>query len=171
MRLFGSELEQRADRIARAAPGARLEVAAEEDQRRDHCCDLEVRVGVETADEHDGRPQVGRESADGDQRVHRRRAVACALQRRAMEVDSAPEDDGRRERKRDPFPARELKRRNHGQGSERRCESDRDIQTTPKRGDGLVVVVMPARLVDRMRVIPAASTADTRSSTATDGSQ
>jgi hypothetical protein len=70
-----------------------------------------------------------------------------------MEVDAAPEDDGRRERKCGPFPARELKPWDHGQGSERRSESEGDAQTTPKRGDGLVAVVMPARLVDRMRVI------------------
>ncbi len=39
--------------------------------------------------------------------------VARALERRAVEPHTAPEDDGRREHERDPFPARELKGRDH----------------------------------------------------------
>ena len=43
-RLLRAELEQRADRLARAALRARLEVAAEQDERGDDGGDLEVRV-------------------------------------------------------------------------------------------------------------------------------
>ncbi len=155
-RLLRSQLEQHANRLARAALGARLEVAAEEDQRRDHRGDLEVRVRVDAADEHDRRPEVGSERAEGDQGVHRRGEMARALQAPRGGSRSAPEHDGCREDERDPLPARELKRRDHGERRKRCSQRDGDDEAPPKNRRRLVVVVMRARVVNRMGVVPGA---------------
>ena len=126
-RLLRSELEQHADRLARAALRARLEVAAEQDQRRDHRGDLEVRVRVEPADEHDRRPEArrracrSRSACPSSPRDGARSASAAR-----WKPDAAPEDDGCREDERDPLPARELQRRDHGERRERRGERDGD---------------------------------------------
>ena len=117
--LLRAELEQRADRRARAAPRARLEVAAEQDQRRDDGRDLEVDVGVVHDEQSDDRPAPGGERADRDERVHRRGAVAGVEERGAVEAEARPEDDGRREREREPLPAVELERRDHREHDER----------------------------------------------------
>ena len=61
--LLRAQLEQCADRLRGAALRTSLELPPEEDERRGHRRDLEVRVGIEAADEDDGRPDPGRERA------------------------------------------------------------------------------------------------------------
>ena len=69
---------------------------------------------------------------------------------------SAPEHDGCREEERDPLPARELKRRDHGERRKRCSQRDGDDEAPPKNRRRLVVVVMRARVVNRMGVVPGA---------------
>ena len=128
-----AELEQGADRLARATPGARFEVAAEQDQRRDHGGSLEVRLGVEPGEQHDRRPAPGGERPDRDQRVHRRRAVARRPEGGAMERPARPEDDRRRERERDPLPARELQRHHHRDQGDGHAQHGCDDEPQPQR--------------------------------------
>ena len=120
--LLRAELEERADRSARAASRPRLEVAPEQDQRRDHGGDLEVDVRVVDDDECGDRPAPGRERADRDERVHRGRAVPGVQDGSTVEVEPGPEDDRRREREREPLPALELQRHHHREDDERRRE-------------------------------------------------
>ena len=143
-RLLGAELQQLADRLRGAALGAGLEVAAEHDQRRHDRADLEVGVGGDAADEHDGRPEPGGDRAERDQRVHRRREVARVLQRGAVEPDAGVEDDRRREGEREPLPAGEAQRRHHRQQGDRHGQDDRERQPPREHGQRLVVMVMPA---------------------------
>ena len=131
--LLRAELEQRADRLARAALGAGLEEAAEQDQRRDHGADLEVRVGVEPGDEHDGRP-VQAASVPIEISVSIVAARWRAFRRAARwNGQPGPEHDGRRERERDPLPAAELERRHHGEQRERRRQGDRHDEPAKER--------------------------------------
>ena len=123
--LLRAELEERADRSARAASRPRLEVAPEQDQRRDHGGDLEVDVRVVDDDERGDRPAPGRERADRDERVHRGRAVPRVQDGSTVEVEPGPEDDRRREREREPLPALELQRHHHREDDERRREHGR----------------------------------------------
>ncbi len=118
--LLGAELEETADRGARSPPCARLEVAPEQDERRDHGRDLEVHVcAVDEKDRRD-RPAPCGERADRDECVHRRGAVPRVHERRAVEVEACPEDDGRRQCEREPLPAAELHGRGHREHDERR---------------------------------------------------
>ncbi len=48
-----------------------------------------------------------------------------------MEAEAGPEDDGRRERERDPLPAVELERRDHREQDERSRQRGRDHQPAP----------------------------------------
>ena len=115
-----------------AALGARLEVAAREQEHGDDGGDLEVElVGAALGEEverhphvrHAGvaeeqrveRPQPGGERAERDQRVHRRGAVAEVRPRRAVERPAAPQDDRRGELEREPLPVVELERGDHRQ--------------------------------------------------------
>ena len=50
-----------------------------------------------------------------------------------MEVEAGPEDDRRRESEREPLPAAELERRDHGEHDERRGERCRDDEPPPHR--------------------------------------
>ena len=50
-----------------------------------------------------------------------------------MEVEACPEDDRCREREREPLPAVELKRGDHGKNDERRRESGRDDEALSNR--------------------------------------
>ena len=104
-RLLRAELEQLPDRLGRAALGARLQVAAEHDQRRHDRRDLEVDVGAETSDQHHRRPQPRRQRAQRDQRVHRGGEVASVLQRHPVKAASRVEDDRRRQRRARPTPS------------------------------------------------------------------
>ena len=117
--LLRAGLEERADRGPRAPARAGLEVAAEEDERRDDGAHLEVEVGAVEEEERDERPAPGRERADRDERVHAGRAVARAERGRPVEGPARDEDDGRRERGRDPLPARELQALGHREDEER----------------------------------------------------
>ena len=85
--LLRAELEQGADRLARAAARAELEAAAEQDQRRDHGGDLEVRVRVDAADEDDRRPASRRRAC--------RPRSACPSSRRRGARSGAPRDGTR----------------------------------------------------------------------------
>ena len=113
-RLLRAELEQGADRLARAAAGAGLEVAAEQDQRRDHGGDLEVRVARRCR-------RRGRPSTSARRRACRPRSACPSSRRRGAAFRSAARwngqpaqnTTGRRERERDPLPAVELERRHH----------------------------------------------------------
>ncbi len=73
---LGTELEERANGLARPALGAGLEIPAEENQRRDDSANLEVGLRVESADQDNGRPSPRGQRADRDQGVHRRGKVA-----------------------------------------------------------------------------------------------
>ena len=131
--VLGAELEQRRQRGAGAALGARLEVAAGEQERRHDRADLEVdlvraaagavgdqvelhphagHAGV-AEEERVQRPAAGREHADGDQRVHRRGAVLEVRPRRAVERPRAPQDHRRGELQAQPLPVVELQRADH----------------------------------------------------------
>ncbi len=104
--LLGAELEERADRRARAPPRSSLEIAPEQDQRRDHGGDLEVDVGVGDHGERRDRPAPRRKRADRDERVHRRGAVPRVAGGPLGGSRARPEDDRRRECERKPLPAR-----------------------------------------------------------------
>jgi hypothetical protein len=125
-RLLCAELEQRPDRGSGAPLGARLQVATEEDERRDDSRGLEVRVGVVERDHGQERPGVCGEGAERDERVHPGRALPGPGEGGAMEGPASPEDDGRREREREPLPAFELKRGHHREEDERERQRGRD---------------------------------------------
>ena len=148
VRLAGAELEQPADRLGRAALRARLQVAAEQDQRRHHRRDLEVRVRSEAADQDDGRPEPGRQRPERDQRVHRRCEMARAPQRGSMEGEPGVEDDRRRQGERDPFPAREAERRDHREQRDRQRQGDREREPPGQGAERPVVVVLLLVLVN-----------------------
>ena len=135
--LLRAELEERANRSARAPPRASLEIATEQDQRRDDRRNLEVDVCVVDDDERSHRPPPGGKRADGDERVHRRRAVPRIQSGSAMEVEARPEDDRCRERKGEPFPALELERHDHRKDDERRGQHRRDDEP-PANGVGTI---------------------------------
>ena len=107
--VLGAELEQRAQRRAGAAPGARLEVAAEQHEGRDDRGHLEVdRVagGIARGDELERHAQSAapaprkqsattdqpqaRQRAERDERVHGRRAMAQVLPGGAVERAGPP---------------------------------------------------------------------------------
>ena len=125
-RLLRAQLEQRADRLARAAAGARLEVAAEQDQRRDHRGDLEVGVGVDPGEQDDDRPRPRRERAERDQRVHRRGAVAQVAAPRRGGTASRPRTRPASRARARATPSPELERRRHREHDERGGERGRD---------------------------------------------
>ena len=159
-RLLRTELEQLADRLRGAALGARLEVAAEQDQRRHDGRDLEVRLGGEAADEHDRRPQPGRKRC-------RARSTCPSSPPRAGR-SGAPRDGSRpRSRRRPGSTGRsathsqpeKLKRRHHRQQRDRDRQHSSDQQSRLViDGQRLVVMVVPCasspcscRVVDRPR--------------------
>ncbi len=156
--LLRAELQQRSEGGAGAALGARLEVAAGEDEDGHRGGRLEVdvlgavaggaREQVE-AHSHPGhagvaeeerveRPQPGGEHADRDERVHRRGRVLRVEPGGAVERPRAPDDDRRGERQRRPLPVVELQRGDHRDQQHREGERGRDQQAVPE-GGGLVV--------------------------------
>ena len=163
---FAPSSQQLPDRVARTALRTRLEVAAEQDERRERGRELEIGVPRRaTCDEHDRRPEPRGERPDRDQRVHRRRQVARGSERRAVKAEAAPEHDRRRERKRDPLPAGELERRHH------REQRDRNRRARPQpRGAAArlasapSVAVLPPRASPRARRSPQTRPSPTRSS-------
>jgi hypothetical protein len=151
--ILGAELEQRLEGGAGAALGARLEEAAGEQERRHDRAHLEVdlvraaaraigdqverhsharHAGV-AEEERVQRPAEGREHAERDQRVHRRRAVLEVRPRRAVEGPRAPQDHRRRELQAQPLPVVELQRADHRDRQQRRRQQGRDEQTPPQR--------------------------------------
>ena len=128
-RVLRPELQQGPDRGARSSAGARLEEAAEQDQRRDHGRDLEVRVRVVERDEPDHGPRPGGQGADRDQRVHRGGAVARVQGGRAVERPAGPPDDRRRERECEPLPPVELEWGSHREHGERRAQGGGDDES------------------------------------------
>ena len=143
--LLRAEIEQCANRRTRAPLRARLEVAADEDQGRDHGGDLEVRVRVVEDEERDNRPPPRGQRPDRDQRVHRRREVARVQRSGAMEPVPGPEDDGRREHERKPFPALELERRDHRERRQRNGQRDRDGEPHAQRARAILGSAASAR--------------------------
>jgi hypothetical protein len=132
--VLGGELEQRTQRRTRAALGARLEVAAGEDERDHDRRRLEIHVTA--GGERVQRPGEAGQRADADQRVHRRGAVAEAGPRGAMERISAPQDDRRREREREQPPAPELQRGRHREHQQGKRQRRRDDQSRGRRPAG-----------------------------------
>ena len=151
--VLGAELEQRRQRGAGAALGARLEVAAREQERRHDGADLEVdlvraaagavgdqverhphagHAGV-AEEERVQRPAPRGEHADRDQRVHRRGAVLEVRPRRAVERPRAPQDHGRRELQAQPLPVVELQRADHRERQHRRRQQRGDEQPAAQR--------------------------------------
>ena len=99
--VLGAEVEQRAQGVLAGVLGARLEEAADEQERRDDRGDLEVEVHAALEQLDDGVAPRG-EHADRDERVHRRGEVAGVDGGGAVEGPGAPEDDGRREEQLEP---------------------------------------------------------------------
>ena len=160
-RLLRPELEQGPDRGARPSAGARLEEAAEQDQRRDHGADLEVRVCVVERDEPDHGPGPGGEGADRDQRVHRGGAVARVQRGRAVERPAGPPDDRGRERECEPLPPVELEWGSHRE-HRRAARSGRRRRRAGSGAGRAARRRLPARAPTPARY-PAASTARIRS--------
>ena len=147
--VLGAELEQRVERGAGPALGARLEVAAGEHEGGDDGADLEVHLvlaGRREAQRHAHvrqarvaeeqrveRPDVGRQDAEADQRVHRRRAVPEVGPRRLVERPRAPQHDRRGQLQDEPLPAVELQRADHRQQQRREAEQRRDDQPVAQR--------------------------------------
>ncbi len=135
-RLPRPELEERANRRARSAPRSGLEVAAEEDQRRDDGGHLEVRVAL-AAGERDRRPAPRGDRPDRDERVHRRGAATCVDERGAVEVEAGPEHDRSRQGKCEPLPPREVQRREHCDEYEGRRERRGEAEPSTHGGDAV----------------------------------
>jgi hypothetical protein len=160
--------------------GARLEVAAGEDEDGHGRGDLEVHVGTSTgpvgeqleAHRRAGHPRVGEEQrvetpgvrrpdAEADQRVHRRGPVPQVHPRGPVEGPRAPHDDGRREGQRCPLPVGELQRGDHRHEHDGHGQSGRDRETLSQRRElgigrrlapGLVRGLGRRRLRERGRV-------------------
>jgi hypothetical protein len=118
-RLLRAQLEQGADRGARAAPRAGLEITAEQDERGGHRADLEIGARAGKEEECRQRPTQGGKRAERDQRVHRRRAVTQVERRGPVEAEATPEHDRGRQPECDPFPAVKLKRRDQCERGQR----------------------------------------------------
>ena len=71
--------------------------------------------------------------------------------RRAVERPAAPEDDRRRERERDPLPARELQRRHHREQRERHGQHGRDDESQRTARSALGAAVSSRRRRARQR--------------------
>ena len=104
-RLFGTDLEQLADRLRRVAFRAALEVPAQHDQRCDDSRHLEVGVGVEPSDQDDRRPSPGRQGAQGDERVHRGCQMASVPECGPMEGCTGVRREPARRARTRPTPA------------------------------------------------------------------
>ena len=145
--LPGPEVEQRAQGRACAPLRPRLQVPAEQDQRRDPGRHLQV-GGVRPAagqQQRVQRPQVGGGHAQRDQGVHGRGAVPRADQGSAVERPRAPGRDRRRRRQRCPAPVRELQRGDHRQQHD--GDGERDGNEHPQ-------AQLPARPGRVVRVLP-----------------
>jgi hypothetical protein len=75
--------------------------------------------------------------------------VTRILKRSAMEADPGVEDDRRRERERNPLPAREAQRGHHGKQRDGDGERDGELQPAGEHAQRLVVMVVPATLTVR----------------------
>ena len=165
-------IDSRARRAAAGTtPGARLQVAAEQQEQRHAGRDLEVDlVGARAAGRHQGerhrhaglagtaeeqrvqRPAEGGDDTERDERVHRGGAVPRADQRRAVERPGAPGDDRCGQGQRSPLPELELQRGDHRQQHDRDGECCGDDDALPQRlGDRVAVGFGAAR---RRRRVP-----------------
>ena len=134
-RLLGAEVEQRGERGTRPTLGAGLEPPAEQHERGDARPDLEVGHALAAQQRDDGPAQRG-ERAERDQGVHGRGAVAQVGRGRAVQRPRAPDDGGRGEHEREPLPAGELERRDHGQhdhGHGQRRDDEEAVAQGPGR--------------------------------------
>jgi hypothetical protein len=154
--LLGAELEQRLERGAGAALGARLEVAPRQDEHRDGGGDLEVQLARSlrrVGDEIEGHPHLGHagvaqeqrvqrpavrgDHAHRDQRVHRGGAVLEVLPGGAVQRPGPPHEDRRGQLERQPLPVVELQGRDDRQDQHRQRQQRREDQPPAQRG-GLV---------------------------------
>jgi hypothetical protein len=143
--LLRAELEQGAQRGAGPALGPDLEVPPGEDERRHPGGGLEVdvRAAVAAGDRelervgHPGDagrapeqrvegPGERRDRAEGHQGVHGGGAVPQVGPGRPVERRTAPHDDRRGQRERQPLPVLELQRRDHRHRDHRHGERQRD---------------------------------------------
>ena len=116
--------------------------------------------------------QPGRERADRDQRVHRRREMPRALQRRAVEADARSRRRRVSRARARPTPSRRTEAAGPWRSARAAQSARRRRRAAGEDRDRLVVVVMRARASSRDGAwYPAASTAETRSSTRRAGSQ
>ncbi len=149
-RVLGTELDESPQRCSGGALRPRLEVAAGEQERDDHCRDLEVDLvasraaggdqleghlhpgdaGIEE-EERDHRPAPGGERAQRDERVHRRCCVPQVLPGGGVERPARPEDDGGGELERQPLPVGELQRRDHAHQQHRERQDGGEDQPLP----------------------------------------
>ena len=137
-RLLRSQLEQYANRRARAAAGARFKEAAEQDQRRGHGADLEIHVLAREGGDDGRRPRPRCQRPDRDQRVHRRRPVSQVERCGAVEGPAGPEHDRRRQPQRKPLPARELKLRHQLQQRQRHGQHGGADEPAPQHAQSIV---------------------------------
>jgi hypothetical protein len=89
-------------------------------------------------DDNGRRPRPGGQRPDRDQRVHRRRAVSQVERRGSVERPAGPEDDGRRQRERQPLPAGELQRRHQLQQRQRHSQDGGADEPAPQHPQSLV---------------------------------
>jgi hypothetical protein len=120
--VLGPHGGERLDRGAGPPLGPGLGVAPGEQEQGDAGGDLEVHLAADH--EHHGRPAVGGEDAQRDERVHRGRPVPEVDERRPMERPRAPQGDRRGEEEGDQAVAGELESGDHAQRDHRHRQRD-----------------------------------------------
>ncbi|KJL42767.1 hypothetical protein RR49_00237 [Microbacterium ginsengisoli] len=150
--VFRAQLQQGAQSLPGLPLRAGLQVAAEEDEHRHQCGDLQIHLvtaGLRGADEghahpHPGHPGTAEEQgiqgpaersqhAEADQGVHRRRTVTGVDRRGTVERPRPPHHDRGRQGQGQPLPVGELQRRDHRQHRHRHRQDRRDDQPLPQR--------------------------------------
>jgi hypothetical protein len=142
-----AKLHQFLDGVAGLSPAARLEVPAEQDQRRDDGTGLEVEVRASGS--HSPKAvQEGGEHPERDQRVHIGSEIARLHQHAAMKIPPGPEDDDGAQERLDPHAGiapeigpgqRDIR---HRQQHDRSGEDDRGSRT-PASGLHLFAKQLP----------------------------
>jgi hypothetical protein len=152
--ILRAEARQCPEGLARARLRAGLEVAAGEDEHRHGGGHLEVdlrllplvvrkereghrhaRIACAAEEQGPQRPAEGGEHAEGDERVHRRGAVAQVDPGRPVEGPRTPDHHRGRQRQRGPLPVGELQRGDHRHEHDRDRQGDADEQPLPQRLD------------------------------------
>ena len=142
---------KRAQRTRCPAFRARLEIPADQDEQRHAGGHLEVEVvGPRRHEQRDQRPAERRRDPDRDQRVHGRRAVSQAPQRRPVDRPAAPPDHRQRQPQRDPVARGRVQPVRHpvGDDGHRQHSGDDHPQAEPVVRCGRIVR-QPGRVAGR----------------------